>query len=201
MIRRPPRSTLFPYTTLFRSQSVRRAPVGCARRRRPPGFGASKPQHERVAVAGQGRAVQLGELARDGQSESRAGRFWSGLDLAEFLEDALAVLGGDARAVVADADLSALGLDINPGLRVLERVVDEVDDDLLDAGGVEVDGVAAAADLQLHLRQGSQGFRGAADEVAEVRRLLRELQARLDAGDVEQLVDHPDQAVEGFLNS
>src|SRR5215467_15106490 len=30
MIRRPPRSTLFPYTTLFRS----RAPHGCSRRRR-----------------------------------------------------------------------------------------------------------------------------------------------------------------------
>src|SRR2546429_2602534 len=27
MIRRPPRSTLFPYTTLFRSQAVRRAHV------------------------------------------------------------------------------------------------------------------------------------------------------------------------------
>src|SRR3712207_8131631 len=28
MIRRPPRSTLFPYTTLFRSDLARRAPVG-----------------------------------------------------------------------------------------------------------------------------------------------------------------------------
>src|SRR2546429_2223752 len=28
MIRRPPRSTLFPYTTLFRSQAVRQHPVG-----------------------------------------------------------------------------------------------------------------------------------------------------------------------------
>src|SRR3712207_6879059 len=28
MIRRPPRSTLFPYTTLFRSRAVRRADVG-----------------------------------------------------------------------------------------------------------------------------------------------------------------------------
>src|SRR5947209_9079554 len=28
MIRRPPRSTLFPYTTLFRSRSVRAAPGG-----------------------------------------------------------------------------------------------------------------------------------------------------------------------------
>src|SRR2546427_9347527 len=28
MIRRPPRSTLFPYTTLFRSRSARRRPTG-----------------------------------------------------------------------------------------------------------------------------------------------------------------------------
>src|SRR2546427_5950135 len=28
MIRRPPRSTLFPYTTLFRSESVSRIPAG-----------------------------------------------------------------------------------------------------------------------------------------------------------------------------
>src|SRR2546422_4490137 len=38
MIRRPPRSTLFPYTTLFRSRAVDPAPGGGARRphrRRP----------------------------------------------------------------------------------------------------------------------------------------------------------------------
>src|SRR2546427_5151155 len=41
MIRRPPRSTLFPYTTLFRSHERRRpvepapAPAEAARRRRP----------------------------------------------------------------------------------------------------------------------------------------------------------------------
>src|SRR2546425_9563048 len=29
MIRRPPRSTLFPYTTLFRSMEVRRREMGC----------------------------------------------------------------------------------------------------------------------------------------------------------------------------
>src|SRR3712207_7818186 len=46
MIRRPPRSTLFPYTTLFRSR--RRAPAGAlrapsrrGRRRRPGLFGSS----------------------------------------------------------------------------------------------------------------------------------------------------------------
>src|SRR2546429_6035207 len=32
MIRRPPRSTLFPYTTLFRSRSARRRNLGAARR-------------------------------------------------------------------------------------------------------------------------------------------------------------------------
>src|SRR5436305_4049457 len=30
-IRRPPRSTLFPYTTLFRSSSVRLKPLSCSR--------------------------------------------------------------------------------------------------------------------------------------------------------------------------
>src|SRR5438034_2916911 len=38
MIRRPPRSTLFPYTTLFRSASDRRRTAPPSRgRRRPPG--------------------------------------------------------------------------------------------------------------------------------------------------------------------
>src|SRR5256885_5990801 len=36
MIRRPPRSTLFPYTTLFRSR-LRRARAEARRRARPPG--------------------------------------------------------------------------------------------------------------------------------------------------------------------
>src|SRR5947209_8897768 len=36
MIRRPPRSTLFPYTTLFRSASGPIAPAQCARRTAVP---------------------------------------------------------------------------------------------------------------------------------------------------------------------
>src|SRR3712207_7402023 len=55
MIRRPPRSTLFPYTTLFRSGRVRVRPVGGERgrdrqrhrrrdRRRPPAPPASDDQ-------------------------------------------------------------------------------------------------------------------------------------------------------------
>src|SRR2546430_3298349 len=37
MIRRPPRSTLFPYTTLFRSRSSDYFDRGCAARLLPPG--------------------------------------------------------------------------------------------------------------------------------------------------------------------
>src|SRR2546430_5212293 len=39
MIRRPPRSTLFPYTTLFRSRNLREAEL--IQYRRPVGFGPS----------------------------------------------------------------------------------------------------------------------------------------------------------------
>src|SRR5436190_7311166 len=49
MIRRPPRSTLFPYTTLFRSFRVR--PGGDPRQDRSPGglVGAHDPALQRVA--------------------------------------------------------------------------------------------------------------------------------------------------------
>src|SRR6266853_1285472 len=39
MIRRPPRSTLFPYTTLFRSGPLRHGRGGGPRRGEPPGRG------------------------------------------------------------------------------------------------------------------------------------------------------------------
>src|SRR5258707_5994426 len=49
MIRRPPRSTLFPYTTLFRSRRARGPPRGCPVRGRaasaPPS--PSRPPHAR----------------------------------------------------------------------------------------------------------------------------------------------------------
>src|SRR6266511_4636661 len=46
MIRRPPRSTLFPYTTLFRSSSGRRRAAGRAAGRIPPsGFGLRSEEH------------------------------------------------------------------------------------------------------------------------------------------------------------
>src|SRR5256885_2640125 len=43
MIRRPPRSTLFPYTTLFRSQGGRRAAIRCRKQRF--GDGPRRPRH------------------------------------------------------------------------------------------------------------------------------------------------------------
>src|SRR5256885_13109835 len=52
MIRRPPRSTLFPYTTLFRSDRVR-LPLGRGRARVPRGAeplpAGEPPRHEHVA--------------------------------------------------------------------------------------------------------------------------------------------------------
>src|SRR3712207_8982416 len=42
MIRRPPRSTLFPYTTLFRSERGRLKPDGGARGLRGPGRHSSR---------------------------------------------------------------------------------------------------------------------------------------------------------------
>src|SRR3712207_8684829 len=51
MIRRPPRSTLFPYTTLFRSENSqdggrdRRLPGGRRARRHPPLRGGGEPRH------------------------------------------------------------------------------------------------------------------------------------------------------------
>src|SRR3712207_7766880 len=51
MIRRPPRSTLFPYTTLFRSRGTTRAP----RRRRPPSATARRDRCGRCPPCGRSR--------------------------------------------------------------------------------------------------------------------------------------------------
>src|SRR3712207_7514700 len=47
MIRRPPRSTLFPYTTLFRSSSL----AGASANRRVTGTGAGRPSRRASATA------------------------------------------------------------------------------------------------------------------------------------------------------
>src|SRR2546430_9261149 len=57
MIRRPPRSTLFPYTTLFRSETPGRT---CGLERDPPAVEAADPLGERVGVI-----AARGEVAPD----------------------------------------------------------------------------------------------------------------------------------------
>src|SRR5256886_16600881 len=52
MIRRPPRSTLFPYTTLFRSPALRRPPGS-----RPPRNWAPSAGPQRPAEVGDGEVV------------------------------------------------------------------------------------------------------------------------------------------------
>src|SRR2546427_2261548 len=77
MIRRPPRSTLFPYTTLFRSQDVRAAveflrsgQMGDVRSVFTVGFCFGGAQSWRQSAAGHGLAGSIGRTARP-RSRSR----------------------------------------------------------------------------------------------------------------------------------
>src|SRR5690242_21632877 len=58
MIRRPPRSTLFPYTTLFRSVIARRPSAPCAAGRRP-GDGLGGPTYDRAVVRSEEHTSEL----------------------------------------------------------------------------------------------------------------------------------------------
>src|SRR5579883_983938 len=77
-------------------------------------------------------AVRLHDVAHDGELEPRGARFRLVRALDEALEDALALLGGDARPRVADRDQHrpVLGArvehDAPAARRVAERVGDEV---------------------------------------------------------------------------
>src|SRR5260370_31823134 len=74
MIRRPPRSTLFPYTTLFRSQRARALHAGQFRRVIPGGARAA-PQPRRP---GRGRRLRLRSCPR---SEEHTSELQSHLNL------------------------------------------------------------------------------------------------------------------------
>src|SRR2546430_13042606 len=63
MIRRPPRSTLFPYTTLFRSSSGER--LGRDGSARPAGGGSARPG------PGQGEQIRSEEHTSELQSQSK----------------------------------------------------------------------------------------------------------------------------------
>src|SRR5690242_21529899 len=79
MIRRPPKSTLFPYTTLFRSHQRRRRGLGGRGQRRPP-LGA-RPRRTRCELCRR----QVGRAARDaagtGRSEEHTSELQSHVNL------------------------------------------------------------------------------------------------------------------------
>src|SRR5947209_10947114 len=64
MLRRPPRSTLFPYTTLFRSPDPGRAQAARAKRRLA---GGDRPRRAE-------RGVRVAESCRDPRARARRGR-------------------------------------------------------------------------------------------------------------------------------
>src|SRR2546422_6849337 len=75
MIRRPPRSTLFPYTTLFRSPRLPRRHGRAARNgRRPAAHAGARPLHlhPRLGRADRARRERLGPPARSARP-SRGG--------------------------------------------------------------------------------------------------------------------------------
>src|SRR3712207_9453123 len=80
MIRRPPRSTLFPYTTLFRSDAVPRGEQGTAQADADEA-GAAGDQgrgHPRAAVRVRGDCSPTGRLApEDAIGRTRSGRLMS----------------------------------------------------------------------------------------------------------------------------
>src|SRR5256885_9186646 len=81
MIRRPPRSTLFPYTTLFRSAVRRHAPhAGRAGARARPGHGDRQYLADERDGAGRGRGLQ-GHLAREARSEEHTSELQSPCNL------------------------------------------------------------------------------------------------------------------------
>src|SRR3712207_8690253 len=65
MIRRPPRSTLFPYTTLFRSRSIRRVPARGTLLRTWP-LPAAEPGERRVAIPAESAAPRAHATFPDG---------------------------------------------------------------------------------------------------------------------------------------
>src|SRR5256884_8557160 len=93
MIRRPPRSTLFPYTTLFRSVSLEQAlpaPIGALQQIAPP-FGA--PLLEGVVV---GELEVIEGALVVGEGVGRAEVVPARPDLAESLQREAVVIEGDA---------------------------------------------------------------------------------------------------------
>src|SRR2546430_17493721 len=100
MIRRPPRSTLFPYTTLFRSRSL---PSPMLR----PAFGPPQGEPEGATLAefrlhADGAAVQLDQAFREREAEARpfVAAGLARVEVHELLEPPSPVRPGDPRYAV-----------------------------------------------------------------------------------------------------
>src|SRR2546425_4452049 len=63
MIRRPPRSTLFPYTTLFRSNIPMAAQMSTKKRRGPPVSAAGMRENNQRVGSGPGSGIAYSHLA------------------------------------------------------------------------------------------------------------------------------------------
>src|SRR2546422_5227758 len=218
MIRRPPRSTLFPYTTLFRShaQPLERRRVHLARRlvslrtvelegrnRAAPREGGALPLPG--ALGTYRPAVQLDQLTHDGKPAPEAGVRARGgaVGLSEALEDEGEEVGANASARVAHDDLRAPVRQPDPDFdatalgRELDGVREQVPDHLLQAATVAPHPACCAAEDRLEpdalrLRRRTDGHDRGGDHVPQVHR--PSLQAKLagsDARDVRQVLDQP----------
>src|SRR2546426_5880188 len=97
MIRRPPRSTLFPYTTLFRSQGARHVvlalePEDLALERREPAVGATR----RENAAGRPEEVEVGQSRGPAAAREDEAR------LEERQGEGRAVEGDDSRGLLEE---------------------------------------------------------------------------------------------------
>src|SRR2546422_6590231 len=101
MIRRPPRSTLFPYTTLFRSEGGAPDPGQHGRLRRPGGLPCGPPRRDR-------RLSVTRVRCRDGRSEEHTSELQSRLHLVCRL--LLEKKKNGERTVIRNTDLSVAGL-------------------------------------------------------------------------------------------
>src|SRR3712207_9377199 len=84
MIRRPPRSTLFPYTTLFRSARRRAAPVERTRLAGPVGRDDRQGAQPGVAVGGRGRAPGARRERRQDRKSTRLNSSHANISYAVF---------------------------------------------------------------------------------------------------------------------
>src|SRR2546429_9606011 len=86
MIRRPPRSTLFPYTTLFRSEEIRGRHFSVFYP--PEDIERGKPDYQLKVAAQEGRCEDEGwRIRKDGS------RFWANVAITALKDDAGVLYG------------------------------------------------------------------------------------------------------------